>query len=230
MTALTPTQRRELRAKAHHLHPVVIVGHHGLTAAVLHEIDVNLLAHELIKVRVFSEDREQREAMLERICAALDAASVQHIGRLLVLWRPAPEKAEAQRPTATHARTARTGAPSPEPAQRQRRWPSPHRRQGARAVRWRARPRAQRRRAHRPARRGSRASRPRGVAGKEAELVAPERTGTVDRARTFAPTRSGPRAPRIRARRREPAPRRRRRRSCRSTRAQSAIRSRSCRA
>jgi RNA-binding protein len=102
MTPLTPTQRRELRAKAHHLHPVVIVGHHGLTAAVLHEIDVNLLAHELIKVRVFSEDREQRLAMLERICTALDAASVQHIGRLLVLWRPAPEKTEAP-PTAARA-------------------------------------------------------------------------------------------------------------------------------
>jgi RNA-binding protein YhbY len=57
----------------------------GLTAAVLHEIDVNLLAHELIKVRVFSEDRSEREAMLERICAALDAASVQHIGRLLAV-------------------------------------------------------------------------------------------------------------------------------------------------
>ena len=98
MEALNPTQRRELRAKAHHLHPVVIVGHHGLTAAVLHEIDVNLLAHELIKVRVFSEDRSEREAMLERICAALDAASVQHIGRLLVLWRPAPEKVDAPQP------------------------------------------------------------------------------------------------------------------------------------
>jgi putative YhbY family RNA-binding protein len=98
MEALTPAQRRELRAKAHHVHPVVIVGQHGLTPAVLHEIDVNLLAHGLIKVRVFSEDRGEREAMLERICAALDAASVQHIGRLLVLWRPAPDKMEAAPP------------------------------------------------------------------------------------------------------------------------------------
>jgi RNA-binding protein len=104
VTALSPSQRRELRAKAHHLNPVVIVGQRGLTAAVLHEIEVNLLAHELIKVRVFSEDRELREAMLERICAAFDAASVQHIGRLLVLWRPAPEKAEVQpKPTAARA-------------------------------------------------------------------------------------------------------------------------------
>jgi RNA-binding protein len=112
MTALTPTQRRELRAKAHHLHPVVIVGQHGLTAAVLHEIDVNLLAHELIKIRVFNEDREQRAEMLERICAALDAAPVQHIGRLLVLWRPAPEKAEPQPTTAragSRAKRAKSG-------------------------------------------------------------------------------------------------------------------------
>ena len=64
MTALTPARRRELRAKAHHLHPVVSVGQHGLTSAVMREIDVNLLAHELIKVRVFSESREERDAML----------------------------------------------------------------------------------------------------------------------------------------------------------------------
>lgn len=101
MPAVTPTERRELRAKAHHLHPVVFVGHHGLTAAVLREIDVNLLAHELIKIRVFNEDREKRGEMLKRICEALDAASVQHIGRLLVLWRPAPEKATAPEATAT---------------------------------------------------------------------------------------------------------------------------------
>jgi len=101
MPAVTPAQRRELRAKAHHLHPVVFVGHHGLTAAVLHEIDVNLLAHELIKIRVFNEDREKREEMLKRICEALDAASVQHIGRLLVLWRAAPEKTSAPEVTGT---------------------------------------------------------------------------------------------------------------------------------
>jgi RNA-binding protein len=131
MNALTPGQRRELRAKAHHLHPVVIVGHHGLTPAVLHEIDVNLLAHELIKIRVFSEDREQREVMLERICAALDAASVQHIGKLLVLWRPTPEPApapavetrtgarERRRQSATGAR-AKTMAKSAPQARRPR--------------------------------------------------------------------------------------------------------------
>ena len=50
MRTLTPAARRALRAKAHHLRPFVSIGQHGLTPAVLHEIDVNLLAHELIKI------------------------------------------------------------------------------------------------------------------------------------------------------------------------------------
>ena len=105
MNALTAAQRRELRARAHHLHPVVSVGHHGLTPAVMHEIDVNLLAHELIKVRVFADERERREALLERICTALEASPVQHIGKLLVLWRPAPDQ-----PNETAAPRARPGS------------------------------------------------------------------------------------------------------------------------
>lgn len=94
MLSLTAAERRDLRARAHKLHPVVSVGQHGLTSGVLHEIDVNLLAHQLIKVRVFNEDRRAREAVLARICAELDAAPVQHIGKLLVVWRPAPAQDE----------------------------------------------------------------------------------------------------------------------------------------
>jgi len=97
MLSLTPAERRDLRSKAHRLRPVVSVGQHGLTAGVLHEIDVNLLAHELIKVRVFNDDRDAREAVLSRICAELEAAPVQHIGKLLVVWRPAPPAAEGDR-------------------------------------------------------------------------------------------------------------------------------------
>jgi len=96
MLALSPAERRDLRAKAHPLHPVVSVGQHGLTPAVLHEIDVNLLAHELIKVRVFEDDRDAREALLTRICAELEAAPVQHIGKVFVVWRPAPRAAEPE--------------------------------------------------------------------------------------------------------------------------------------
>jgi RNA-binding protein len=90
MLALTPSARRDLRAKAHRLHPVVSIGQQGLTASVLHEIDVNLLAHELVKVRVFNADRGARQAVLWRICAELEAAPVQHIGKMLIVWRAAP--------------------------------------------------------------------------------------------------------------------------------------------
>jgi putative YhbY family RNA-binding protein len=116
METLAPAQRRALRAKAHHLHPVVSIGQHGLTPAVLHELDVNLLAHELIKVRVFSDQRDEREAMLQRICAALDATPVQHIGKLLVLWREGPEKPPATVPrprTAPPAGVRRAREPAP---------------------------------------------------------------------------------------------------------------------
>src|SRR5580765_692070 len=91
MRTLTSAQRRAFRAKAHSFHPVVAIGQHGLTPAVLHEIDINLLAHELIKIRVFGDDRDEREALLLRICTELDAAPVQHLGKVLTLWRPAPE-------------------------------------------------------------------------------------------------------------------------------------------
>ena len=95
MDPLLPSFRRQLRARAHTLHPVVSIGQHGLTDSVLHEIDVALTAHELIKVRVFNDDRRQRESMLGRIAHALDCAPVQQIGKLLVLWRARPDpKAE----------------------------------------------------------------------------------------------------------------------------------------
>ncbi|MEO8751327.1 MAG: YhbY family RNA-binding protein [Casimicrobiaceae bacterium] len=92
MKPLIPAERRALRAKAHHLEPVVIVGQHGLTPAVLHEIDLALAKHELVKVRVFSDDRDARDAMLAAICTAMDCAPVQHVGKVLVLWRLNPEK------------------------------------------------------------------------------------------------------------------------------------------
>ncbi len=89
---LTPAQRKVHRADAHHLDPVVLVGGDGLTAAVRKEIDSALNAHGLIKIRVFSDDRAAREAMLQTLADELNAAPIQHIGKLLVLWRPQPEK------------------------------------------------------------------------------------------------------------------------------------------
>jgi len=90
MKELTPAERRALKARAHHLDPVVMIGDAGATPGVLHEIDLALKSHELIKVRVLGDDRERREAMADEICAALDASPVQHIGKILVLFRERP--------------------------------------------------------------------------------------------------------------------------------------------
>ena len=122
---LNPVQRRALRALAHHLQPVVTIGGAGLTPAVLREIDVNLVAHELIKIRVFDE-REQRNRLLTSICTDLGALPVQHIGKLLVIYRPAPEPAApapkpARRPSVRRRpadATAKTAKPVREPARR----------------------------------------------------------------------------------------------------------------
>lgn len=99
MTAipLTPAERKTHRAAAHHLHPVVAIGADGLTDAVVRECDAALAAHGLIKVRVFSDEREAREAMLASLADRLGAAPVQHIGKLLVLWRPPADKPKAER-------------------------------------------------------------------------------------------------------------------------------------
>ncbi len=94
---LTAAQRREHRAASHHLDPVVAIGADGLTDAVRREIDAALKAHGLIKVRVFSDDRQAREDLLGALADGLGAAPVQHIGKLLVLWRPIPPKAKAER-------------------------------------------------------------------------------------------------------------------------------------
>ena len=88
--SLTPRERTHLKARAHPLEPVVKVGNAGLTDQVMAEIDRALTAHELIKVRVAGADREAREAMCDAICARTDAAEVQRVGKVIVLWRPRP--------------------------------------------------------------------------------------------------------------------------------------------
>lgn len=72
-----------------------MIGADGLTAAVTKEVDAALKAHGLIKVRVMSDDRDNRESIFSTLADELDAAPIQHIGKLLVLWRPAVEKEKA---------------------------------------------------------------------------------------------------------------------------------------
>ena len=93
MTALTitPTHRKTLKGDAHDLNPVVMIGNDGLTPAVIKEAKLAISHHGLIKIRVFGDDREARVAIYEELCDKLDAAPVQHIGKLLVIWRPKDE-------------------------------------------------------------------------------------------------------------------------------------------
>ena len=91
MMTLKAVQRRELKARAHALNPVVMISDAGLTPSVLNEIDICLKSHELIKIRVFGDDRAARAAMIDDISTKLDAALVQHIGKILVIYRPRPE-------------------------------------------------------------------------------------------------------------------------------------------
>ena len=84
---MTPAERKALKAKAHKLDPVVHVGAKGITEEVIAEIDRALHAHELIKVRAASLDREAREEAFGRIAEKTGAQAVQHIGKVFVLFR-----------------------------------------------------------------------------------------------------------------------------------------------
>jgi putative YhbY family RNA-binding protein len=90
MLSLTVSECLALKGRAHALSPTVMIGNAGLTEAVLKEIAASLKIHELIKIRVMAE-RPQREAILAEICTKLNAAPVQHIGKILVVYQPSPE-------------------------------------------------------------------------------------------------------------------------------------------
>lgn len=90
-TPPTASEKSALKGRAHALSPVVHIGQNGLTESVLREIDLSLNAHELIKIRVFAEDRAVRVELLAAICAQTASFPVQHIGKLLVIYRKRPE-------------------------------------------------------------------------------------------------------------------------------------------
>jgi len=113
---LTPAERRDLKARAHALHPTVMIGNDGLTPAVLKAIDEALRAHELIKIRA-SAERDERDALLGEIAAQTGASPVQHIGKMLVVWRKrppeesAPEAPKPKRPARPRAKAKTTAKP-----------------------------------------------------------------------------------------------------------------------
>jgi RNA-binding protein len=91
--SLTSRERTHLKGRAHALEPIVHVGQSGLTDAVMVELERALTAHELIKVKINGSDRRARAATAEAICTRTDAVAVQSVGKIIVLWRPAPEQA-----------------------------------------------------------------------------------------------------------------------------------------
>ena len=142
MAPLTPSRRSELRAQAHPLRPTVIIGDKGLTDEVVAEIDRSLKAHELIKVKAATDDREARGAWMDAICARLEAHPVQRIGKVLVIYRENFDKprekvgpvslpprggargdgnARGDATTRTSPPRSRTPSPRPESAPRRRR-------------------------------------------------------------------------------------------------------------
>lgn len=111
-TKLSSARRSELRAEAHKLSPVVIIGDkNGLTDEVLAEVDRSLKAHELIKVRAATDDRDARNVWLETICEKLGAHPVQQIGKVFVVYRENPKEAPVRPP----ARGPRPAARTPRP-------------------------------------------------------------------------------------------------------------------
>jgi len=112
MIELSPTQCRALRATAHGLQPVVSISAKGLIDPVMQEIDTCLKAHELVKIRVYGDGdgaSARREEYLAAICRQLGCAPVQHIGKLLVVWRPAPAAALSAKAPVRRAAPGKTG-------------------------------------------------------------------------------------------------------------------------
>ena len=95
-TALTNKERAHLKARAHALEPVVHVGNAGLTDTLMAEVDRALTAHELIKVKIGTDDRASRVALGDDLCARTGATAVHRVGKIIILWRPRPADAETK--------------------------------------------------------------------------------------------------------------------------------------
>ncbi|MCW5598732.1 MAG: ribosome assembly RNA-binding protein YhbY [Nitrosomonas sp.] len=106
MLKLNSTQRRLLLARAHHINPVVIIGKEGLSIGVIKELDRGLSSHELIKIKVLSGDRKARTLLLEEICQRLNAFPINHIGKILIIYRPEADTKE-ETTESTHRDTTR---------------------------------------------------------------------------------------------------------------------------
>lgn len=96
--ALTSKQRQYLKGLAHSFEPVVRVGQRGVTPAVVEETKKSLLAHELIKVRIDSDDSKERRSLADTLAESAGAEVAGTIGKLAILYRPRDEKPRIKLP------------------------------------------------------------------------------------------------------------------------------------
>ena len=108
---LTIDRRRELKTQAHALNPVVMIGKSGLSINVIEELDRALLAHELIKIKVQIDDRTTRNTLLEEICQQLNATPIQHIGKILIIYRIKPQEID-KKPVSTKNKSISISSPT----------------------------------------------------------------------------------------------------------------------
>ena len=94
LPTLTAKERARLKAQAHALEPFVQVGSAGITDPVVKEVDKALTAHELIKVKIGGDDRDERIALGDDLCTRTGAAVVDRVGKVLILWRARPADAD----------------------------------------------------------------------------------------------------------------------------------------
>ena len=96
--SLSKKQIKFLRAKCHDLKAVIMLGQKGLTDEVLNELDIALTHHELVKIKLAVDDREQRKQVSAEICSKSHSEEVQSIGKTLSVYRVNPDKAIIELP------------------------------------------------------------------------------------------------------------------------------------
>ena len=89
---LTSKQKKQLRTLGHKLQPVVAIGNDGLTEGVSKELELSLVHHELLKVKISCGDREERSGLIEQICRSTNAELVQSIGHIALIYRARKDK------------------------------------------------------------------------------------------------------------------------------------------
>ena len=138
MDDLSAAEKKALKARAHNLNPILQLGEKGLTDAVVAEIDRALAAHELIKVRAAPLNRDEREVALASICERTNAHPVQHIGKMLIIYRQKPPAEAPKTPRTRRPRGAKSGWSDRKEARK----PAPRRKSAGQKRPQRRRPRA----------------------------------------------------------------------------------------